>query len=118
MKREAIVFVRHGSPWITTNCPNCGKHIPFDQKFCSECGQEMSYEHFKKVRQTGGAGLKMTGTWTQCIPDDDGVNREVFIRELEKLERVCQVHPKDETILKIMREAYVNSCFEKTEKED
>jgi hypothetical protein len=116
MKKEAIVFVRHGFPWITTNCPNCGMHITPDQKFCYECGQKMSYEHFKKISQTGGTGLNMTGAWTQCLPDD-GVNREVFIRELEKLERVCQVHPKDETILKIMREAYVNSCFEKTEKE-
>lgn len=116
MKKEAIVFVRHGSPWITTNCPTCGKHIPYNQKFCGECGQEMSYEHYRKISKTGGTGIKMTGTWTQCIPDDE-VNREVFIRELEKLERVYQVNPKDKTMLKIMREAYVSNCFEKTEKE-
>ena len=116
MKKEALVFVRHGSPWITTNCPNCGVHIPFDQKFCAECGQEMSYEHYRKISRTGGHGLNMTGEWTQCFPDD-GVNREVFIRELENLERICQVHPEDKTMLKIMREAYINTCFETTGKE-
>lgn len=112
MKKEALVFVRHGSPWIDTACPNCREHITFDQKFCAECGQELSYENYKKICQTGGTGIKMTGAWTQCIPDD-GVNREVFIRELEKLERTCQVHPKDEAMLKIMREAYVDNCFGK-----
>lgn len=117
MKTETIVYVRYGSPWITENCPSCGTHVCHDDKFCSECGQELSHAHFHRISKTGGTGIKMTGTWTQCIPDD-GVNREVFIRELEKLERICQVHPKDETMLKIMREAYVKNCFEKTEKED
>ena len=116
MKKEALVFVRDGSPWITTNCPNCGKHIPFDQKFCAECGQEISYEHFRKIFQDGHGcmSIKLPPTWTRCLPDD-GVNQEFFIRELEKLERICQVHPKDETMLKIMREAYVRNCFETTE---
>ena len=118
MKKEAIVFVRHGSPWITTNCPNCGEHIPFDQKFCAECGQEMSFKDFHFILITGGRGVKMSYEWTQCLPPHDCVNKEIFIRELEKLERICQVHPKDKTMLKIMREAYINTCFETTEPEE
>lgn len=117
MKQEAIVYVRHGSPWITTNCPNCGEHVPFDQKFCAECGQELSYKNFHCILNTGGTGIKMGYEWTQCLPHDDGVNKEIFIRELKKLERICRVHPKDETMLEIMREAYIRNCFNK-EKED
>lgn len=117
MKKETIVYVRDGSPWITEDCPSCGKQVYHDQKFCSECWQELSHAHCRLILGTGGVGLKLYGGWTQCIPGSEGVNRAVFVRELEKLERICQVHPKDETMLEIMREAYIRNCFDK-EKED
>ena len=113
MKKETIVYIRNGSPWITENCPACGTHVYNDDNFCSECGQELSHAHYRMILETGGVGLKMHGGWTQCIPDNEGVNRAVFVRELEKLERICQVHPKDETMLEIMREAYIRNCFGK-----
>ena len=113
MKKETIVYVRYGSPWITENCPSCGTHVRrHDQQFCAECGQELSHAHFRLISETGGTGIAMTGTWTRCVPDD-GVNREAFLRELEKLERIYRVHPKDGDMLKIMREAYIRNCFDK-----
>ena len=52
MKRDARVFVRCGdTPWISTYCPNCGKRINADDHFCKECGQELSFENYNKVRE-------------------------------------------------------------------
>lgn len=117
MKKETIVYIRDGSPWITENCPTCGTHVCRDEKFCSECGQKLSHTHYRQILNTGGVGLKLHGGWTQCLPTDKGVNRAVFVRELELLESICQVNPKDKIMLDIMREAYIRNCFDK-EKED
>ena len=88
MKRDARVFVRCGdTPWISTYCPNCGKRISVDDHFCKECGQELSFENYNKVRELDRLGkIKLTRNWTEYYVNEEE-NQSVFLARLEQLEK-------------------------------
>ena len=113
MKKEVRIFIKHDSPWLCAICPGCAKVVYTDQKFCPNCGQELSFIDYLKVRHDGGSSIpKLPRVWTEYIVDDT-LNKNAFIQRLEQLEQTCHVNPKDSTILKIMRNAYIDTCFGK-----
>lgn len=109
--KEAKVFVRVGSPWICTCCPNCGTSVSSAWGFCAKCGQAMSFEHYRRVQQIGGPeSVTRGGVWVECVATDKKLCKEYFIKKLEELEKQCLVSDEDGT-LKIMRDAYLKTCF-------
>ena len=64
----------------------------------------------KRILEVGGRRLNITGTWKRIIIDD-AVKEAYLRRRLEKIEEECQI--EDNPILRIMREAYIKTCFEK-----
>lgn len=109
--KEAHVYVQDGSPWISCCCPACGKTVYSNDKFCVECGQPLMFNDYKRVLEIGGPRkLNVTGRWKRIFIDD-AVKEAYFMRRIEKLEAECQI--EDSPILRIMREAYIKTCFEK-----
>lgn len=108
--KEAHVYVQNGSPWISCCCPVCGKTVYSTDKFCVECGQPIMFNDYRRVLEVGGRRLNITGTWKRIIIDD--AVKEAYLRHrLEKIEAECQI--EDSPILRIMRDAYIKTCFEK-----
>lgn len=109
--KEAHVYVQDGSPWISCCCPACGKTVYSNDKFCAECGQPLMFNDYKRVLEIGGPRkLNVTGRWKRIFIDD-AVKKAYFMRRIEKVEAECQI--EDSPILRIMREAYIKTCFEK-----
>lgn len=108
--KEAHVYVQYGSPWISCCCPACGKTVYSNDKFCVECGQALKFNDYKRVLEIGASRLKVTGGWKRIVIDD-AVKEAYLRRRLEKLEAECQI--EDSPILRIMREEYIKTCFEK-----
>ena len=109
--KEAHVYVQDGSPWISCCCPACGKTVYSNDKFCVECGQPLMFNDYKRVLELGSPRkLNVTGRWKRIFIDD-AVKEAYFMRRIEKLEAECQI--EDSPILRIMREAYIKTCFEK-----
>lgn len=115
MKNDARVFVRCGdSPWIATYCPNCGKRISAEDHFCKECGQELSFENYHKVRELSRLGkIKLTLDWREYFVNEEE-NQSVFLARLEQLEQEFLID-KENPIVKILRNEYVKTAFEKKE---
>jgi len=109
-RKEARVFVRHGSPWIGCVCPCCNHDVSIKDNNCSNCGTPLGFLNYHKVQETGGHGLNLSPKWTEVFIDDE-INKTYFITQLKKLERQCRV--EDGSILKVMRDAYIKTCFEK-----
>lgn len=116
MKKDARVFVRcGGAPWIATYCPNCGKRISAEDHFCNECGQELSFENYHKVRELDRLGkIKLTLNWTEYFVNEEE-NQSVFLARLEQLEQEFLINTKENPIVKILRNEYVKTAFEKKE---
>lgn len=113
MKKEVRIFIKNATPWLSAICPGCCKIVYTDQKFCTNCGQELSFIDYRKVLHGGGSSIhKLPRDWTEYIVDDT-LNKNAFIQRLEQLEQDCHVNSKDSTILKIMRNAYIETCFGK-----
>ena len=71
MKREVRIFICDGSPWISSYCPHCGKRVYINEKFCKECGQELSFDDYKKVLYDGGCSIDLPPDWTEYIVNDE-----------------------------------------------
>ena len=107
--KEAHVYVQNGGPWIACCCPVCGKTVYSSNKFCVECGQALMFNDYKRVLETGPSKLKVTGGWKRIFFND--AVKEAYLRRcIEKLEAECRI--EDSPILRIMREAYIKTCFE------
>lgn len=116
MKRDARVFVRCcDTPWISTYCPNCGERIYPNDHFCKECGQELSFENYNKVHELDRLGkIKLTRNWTEYYVNEED-NQSVFLARLEQLEKEFLIDTKENPIVKILRNEYVKTAFEKKE---
>lgn len=106
--KQAMVYVQHGSPWICTCCPTCGKAVYGSQNFCPECGQALAFDDARMVRE-GQRGIKLPPTWQRLILND-AVKAEYLKRQLERLEAECQA--EENPILRIMRDAYIKAVLE------
>ena len=117
MKKDARVFVRCGDcPWIATYCPNCDTRISPDDHFCKECGQELSFENYHKVRELDRLGkIKLTLNWTEYYVNEEE-NQSVFLARLEQLEKEFLIDTKENPIVKILRNEYVKTAFENKQK--
>lgn len=109
MKLEVRTFVRHSSPWICSICPTCGKSVCQSENFCKNCGQELSFESFNIISKDGGHSFDLPPTWSEIVIDDK-IRKMRFMQGLKELERTCNI--KDNSILKIMREQFIKTCFE------
>lgn len=66
-------------------------------------------KNFKVVFKDGGHSFDLPPTWSEIIIDDK-IRKMRFMQGLKELERTCNI--KDNTILKIMREQFIKTCFE------
>ena len=113
MRKNARVFVRCGdAPWISAYCPECGTRISPDDHFCKECGQELSFENYNKVRELSNQGkIKLTVNWKEYFVNEEE-NQSIFLARLEQLEQEFLID-KENPIVKILRNEYVKTAFEK-----
>ena len=116
MKKDARVFVRCGGcPWISAYCPECGTRISTEDHFCKNCGQELSFENYNKVRELSNQGkIKLTLNWKEYFVNEEE-NQALFLARLEQLEQEFLID-KENPIVKILRNEYVKTAFEKKEK--
>ena len=114
MKKDARVFVRCGdTPWIAAYCPHCGTRISTEDHFCKNCGQELSFENYNKVSELANLGkIKLTLNWREYFVNEKE-NQEVFLARLEQLEKEFLIDTKENTIVKILRNEYIKTAFEK-----
>ena len=111
---EANVYVRHGSPWICTVCPKCGKTVYESEKYCKECGTQLEFNDFKMASSIGGSVCK-SYKWTRYIPNKMD-NLKHFFKELKKLEESHQI--EETSMVKIMRDAYYKTCADELLKQE
>lgn len=109
MTKEAQVFVRFGVPWVTTLCPECNDRVNPEDKFCSHCGQALSFDLYRAVLK-GTLKPKRTTKWTEVVPDTEAT-RKSLEQALIDLEKKYCVPERNEPILRIMREQYIKSVF-------
>ena len=116
MKKDARVFVRCGnSPWITACCPHCGSTISTGDHFCKNCGQELTFENYNKVRELSNLGkIKLTVNWKEYFVNEEE-NQSLFLARLAQLEQEFLIDTKENPIVKILRNEYVKTAFEKKE---
>ena len=115
MKQEVRIFICNDSPWIVSYCPQCGKRVYQNEHFCKECGQELSFENYNKVRELDRLGkIKLTRNWTEYYVNEED-NQSVFLARLEQLEKEFFIDTKENPIVKILRNEYVKTAFEKKE---
>lgn len=107
--QETAVYVRFGSPWICETCPSCGSILRESPQYCPDCGQHISHADYLKVRSTGGTGIETQGAWRRVIPDRK-LKEEYIRRKLSEIELECDC--EETSILRIMRDAYIKTCFE------
>lgn len=114
MKRDARVFVRCGdTPWITACCPHCGTTINTGDHFCKNCGQELSFKNYNKVRELSNQGkITLTRDWKEYFVNEEE-NQSLFLARLEQLEQEFLIDAKENPIVKILRNEYVKTAFEK-----
>jgi hypothetical protein len=106
--KEARVLIRVGSPWITTCCPTCGKSVSSAWKFCSECGQALSFNLFHDIVKIGSPeSLTTSSEWVEY--SSTGYTREFFLVRLKELEEHCLI--KTDPTVKLARDAYIAACF-------
>lgn len=103
---EAHVYVRNGSPWICAVCPKCGHPVYPSEKYCKECGTKIEFNDFYTVSHTRGLNLR-SPEWVRYIPNKME-NIKNFLYELKKLEKAH--HIEETSMVKIMRDAYYNTC--------
>ena len=107
--QETAVYVQFGTPWICKACPACGRRVKNCQQYCPDCGQHISHEDYRKVLKTGGVGIKTKGGWRRVILDRK-LKEEYIRQKLSKIELECDC--EDNSIVRIMRDAYIKTCFE------
>ena len=110
MKKEVRIFVCNDSPWISSYCPQCGKRVYQSEHFCTECGQELSFEDYEKVLDDGGCSIDLPPVWTEYIVNDE-MNKIAFVKELRKLEEKYRINSKD-PMVKILRNEYIKTATE------
>ena len=108
MKQEVRIFICDGSPWISSYCPHCGKRVYMNEKFYNECGQELSFDDYKKVLDDGGCSINLPPDWTEYIVNDE-LNKIAFVRELRKLEEKYRINSED-PMIKILRTEYIKTA--------
>ena len=106
---EVRIFVRFGSPWIKAICPKCGNNVGV-VKYCQNCGQELSYNDFNAVLNDGGHNVELPPVWSEIIVNKS-LRMQRLVEGLKELERMCNI--KEDSILKILRNEYIKTCFEK-----
>lgn len=109
--QETAVYVRFGfgAPWICEACPACEGIVKECQQYCPDCGQHISHEDYRKVLETGGVGIETKGGWRRVILDRK-LKEEYIRRKLSQIELECDC--EDNSIVRIMRDAYIKTCFE------
>lgn len=107
--QETAVYVQFGTPWICEACPSCGRRVKDCHQYCPDCGQHISHNDYNKVRSTGGTGIETNGGWRRVIPDRK-LKEEYVRRKLSRIELECDC--EDNSIVRIMRDAYIKTCFE------
>ena len=118
--KEVRVFVRNGIPWIDSACPACGISIVPSNKFCPCCGQKLSSKFYYEVLDTGGVDVPTPDNWREILPEEfalikNKLSVENFTRRLKLLEKefgIEEFDTKDHSLLRIMRKAYIETCFE------
>lgn len=107
---EAKVYVRHGSPWIATYCSMCGNAVHNTQAYCHHCGQALSFKRYHYVMDHQSK-VKLTSEWKECNVDSSEINKDTFVERLIELEESFGI--EETSLLKVMRNAYVKTIFEK-----
>ena len=106
---EVRIFVKDDCPWIKAVCPKCGSNVGV-MNYCKNSGQELSYNDFSAVLDDGGRNIELPSVWSEIIVDKR-LQIQRFVKGLKDLERMCNI--KEDSILKIMRNEYIKTCFEK-----
>ncbi len=107
---EATVYVRDGSPWIATYCSACGNAVHNTQAYCHHCGQALSFKRYHHAMEHQ-LKVKLTGDWKEYSIEDDEVSKDNFVERLIELEESYGI--KETSLLKVMRNAYIKTIFEK-----
>lgn len=110
MKQEVRIFISHNTPWLTSYCPHCGKRVYMNENFCKDCGQELSFDDYKKVLNDGGRSFDLPRDWTEFIVNDE-LNKMAFVKELRKLEEKYRIN-SDDPMVKILRNEYIKTAVE------
>lgn len=107
---EATVYVRIGSPWIATYCSVCDNAVDNTQAYCHHCGQALSFKRYHHAMEHQSE-IKFDSSWKEYKIGIDEVNKDNFVERLLELEESFCI--KENSILKVMRNAYIKTVFEK-----
>lgn len=107
---EATVYVRTGCPWIATYCSACGNAVHNTQAYCHHCGQALSFKRYHHAMDHQSK-IKFTSDWKEYSIKDEEVSKDYFVERLIALEESFGI--EENSLLKVMRNAYIKSVFEK-----